>query len=360
MGTTNEALRDRAIRHAIELGRYGKGLSDRIVSLLNSADADLVGTIAARLANIEERGFDIGPKTTARLQKLLDEVRALNDAIYGQVHDELADELTDFATAEAAFQTAALETALVVDMGIKLPAPAMLRAVVEEAPMEGRLLASWTEGMAQGRIDRISQAVRLGMTQGESTDAIVRRIKGTRAARYTDGVLDISRRSAQSIVRTSVTHVSNQAAQQTWKANEHVVKGWQFVSTLDSRTTITCASLSGQVFPIGEGPIPPRHIRCRSISIGITKSFREMGINRDDLTPAQRASMDGQIAGDTTFAKWLNDKGGDMQDTVLGSTRAKLFRDGKLNLADFIKADGTVLTLDQLKAKYPEITGNDR
>ena len=355
MGSVNEALRDRAIRHAIELGHYGAGLSQRIVALLNSADADILEKIAGRLANIEERGFDIGPKTTARLNKLLDEVRALNDAIYGQVHENLADELTDFAKAEATFQLGSLEAALPISLETKLPSPAMLRAIVEEAPMEGRLLASWTEGMAQGRIDRVSAAIRLGLVQGESTDAIVRRIKGTKAARYSDGILNKSRESCQSIVRTATTHVSNQAAQHTWNANAHVVKGWQFVSTLDSRTTITCASLSGQVFPIGEGPIPPCHIRCRSISIGVTKSFKEMGIDRDELTPAQRASMDGQIAGDTTFAKWLDAKGEDMQDTILGPTRAQLFRDGKLDLRDFIKADGTVLTLDQLKSKYPGI-----
>jgi SPP1 gp7 family putative phage head morphogenesis protein len=352
MATANEALRDRAIRHAIELGRYGKGLSERIVSLLNSADTDILEKLAGRLASIEERGMDIGPKSTARLNKLLAELRALNGAIYDQVHYQLAYELTDFAQVEAAFQKGALDASIIASVETTLPAPAMLRTIVEEAPMEGRLLASWTEGMAQGRIDRISQAIRLGLVQGENTDKIVARIRGTKANRYTDGVLDISRRSADAIVRTATTHVSNQAAQRTWKANAHVVKGWQFVSTLDSRTTITCASLSGQVFPIGEGPIPPRHVRCRSISVAVTKSFRELDVDRNEATPSERASMDGQVAGDTTFSKWLTDKGEATQDTILGPTRAQMWRDGKLNLHDFIKSDGTVLTLDQLKARH--------
>ncbi len=357
MATTNEKLRDAAIRHAIELGRYGNGLSNRIVSLLNSADADILEKLAGRLAAIEERGLDIGPATTKRLNRMLDELRELNSAIYGQVHEELVDELSDFAGVEAGFQKAALDSALTVDIATTLPAPARLRAIVENAPMEGRLLSGWTTGMEQGRIERINQAIRLGLVQGEGTDKIVSRIRGTKAARYSDGVLDISRRSAQSIVRTATTHISNQAAQATWKANENVVKGWQFVSTLDSRTTVTCAALSGTVHPIGEGPIPPRHIRCRSISVAVTKSFRELGVDKDELSPGQRASMDGQVAGDTTFSKWLNDKGAATQDTILGPTRAKLYRDGKLNLQDFIKADGTVLTLEQLQARYPDIFG---
>lgn len=355
MSTVNEAQHDRAIRHAIELARYGRGLSDRIATLLNSADADIIDKLAARLAQIDERGIDLGPRTTERLRKLLEEVRVLNAAIYGQVHDELSEELTEFATAEAGFQKAALDAALVLTLETKLPTPARLRAIVEEAPMEGRLLASWTEGMAQARIDRIAQAVRLGMMQGEGTDAIVRRIKGTRAARYSDGILDISRRSAQSIVRTAVTHVSNQAAQQTWKANSDILKGWQFLATLDSRTTAQCGSNDGKVFPIGEGPIPPLHIRCRSISVAVTKSFRELGINLDEAPPGARASMDGQVAGSPRFADWLRGKDLGVQEAVLGKARAELFRSGKLDLDQFLRADGSLLTLEQLRSRYSSI-----
>jgi SPP1 gp7 family putative phage head morphogenesis protein len=355
MPSVNEALQDRAIQHAVLIQRYGTGVADRIVRLLNSADADIVEKLAARLATIEERGFDMGKATTARLQAMLDEVRALNTAIYAQVADALTDELVDFSTAEAGFQRQAIITSVGADLATTIPAPARLRAIVTEVPMEGRLLSSWAEGMEAGRIERISQAVRLGMTQGEGTDAIVRRIRGTKAARYTDGVLDISRRSAQAIVRTSVNHVSNVAAQATWKENSHLVKGWQYLATLDSRTTVTCAGLSGQVFPIGEGPIPPRHINCRSITVAVTKSFRELGVDKDELPAGKRASMDGQVAGDTTMSKWLTMKGEATQDKVLGKTRADLFRKGKLDLQQFIKNDGTVLTLDELKSKYPGI-----
>ncbi len=355
MPSVNEALQDRAIQHAVLIQRYGTGVADKIVRLLNSADAEIVEKLAARLALIEERGLDMGKATTARLEAMLDEVRALNSAIYAQVSEALTDELVDFSTVEANFQRQAIVTSVGIDLSTTLPSPARLLAIVTETPMEGRLLASWAEGMEAGRIDRISQAVRQGMVQGEGTDAIVRRIRGTKAAQYSDGVLDISRRSAQSIVRTSVNHVSNVAAQATWKANDHLVKGWQYLATLDGRTTVTCAGLSGQVFPVGEGPIPPRHIGCRSISVAVTKSFREFGVDKDELPAGKRASMDGQVAGDTTFSKWLNMKGAATQDKVLGKTRADLFRSGKLDLRQFIKSDGTVLTLDELKSKYPSL-----
>lgn len=355
MGSVNEALHDKAIQHAVLIQRYGTGVADKIVRLLNSADAEIVEKLAARLAPIEERGLDMGKATTARLEAVLDEMRALNSAIYSQVAEALTDELVDFSAVEANFQRQAIVTSVGVDLSTTLPSPERLRAIVTETPMEGRLLANWAEGMEGGRIDRISQAVRQGMIQGEGTDAIVRRIRGTKTAQYSDGILDISRRSAQSIVRTSVNHISNVAAQATWKANDHLVKGWQYLATLDSRTTVTCAGLSGQTFPVGEGPIPPRHIGCRSISVPVTKSFRELGVDKDELPAGKRASMDGQVAGDTTFSKWLNMKGAATQDKVLGKTRAELFRSGKLDLQQFIKNDGTVLTLEQLRDRYPSL-----
>lgn len=355
MPSVNEELQDRAIRHALALSPYSRGLADKIVRLLNSADADLLEKLAARLALIEDRGFDTGPRTTKWLQSLLDEIRAINTAVYDKIGDTLTDELVQFSAAEAGFQKAAIDTALGVELGTGLPSPARLKALVTETPIQGRLLSPWIRDMEAGRAGRIEQQIRLGLVQSETTDQIVRRIRGTKAARYADGILDVSRRSAQSMVLTASSHVSNVAAQETWKANAHVVKGWQFLATLDGRTTITCAGLSGSFHPIGEGPIPPRHIRCRSVSVPVTKSFKELGISADELPKGKRASMDGQVAADTTFADFLKRKGNAFQDSTLGPTRAALWREGRLKLEDFIKSDGSVLTLDQLKSKYPDL-----
>lgn len=355
MPSVNDELQDRAIRHALAINSYANGLSDKNVRLLNSADADLLEKLAGRLALINERGFDTGNKTTERLRKLLEEIKLINSAVYERIETTLVDELSDFGTAEAGFQKASIDTTLGVELGTGLPSPARLRAIVTETPIQGSLLSSWVEGMSSGRVQRIEQQIRLGMVGSETTDQIVARIRGTKALQYRDGVLDISRRSAQSMVRTAVSHVSNVAAQDTWKANAHLVKGWQFLATLDGRTTVTCAGLSGSFHPIGEGPIPPRHIRCRSVSVPVTKSFKELGVDAKELPKGTRASMDGQVAADTTFSDFLKRKGDGFQDQVLGKARAQMWRDGKLDLRDFIKSDGTVLTLDQLKAKYPDL-----
>ena len=354
--SANEQIRDAAIRHALYLQRYSTGLAQQIIELLNSVDEDLVGKIAQRLAAIDERGLSLSKRTQDRLETLLEEVRAINSAIYGKIGDTLSDELSGLAGVEAQFQSSSIAKALPASFATATPTPNRLRAIVESSllTLDGNsgLLSSWVKGMEDGRASRVEAAIRKGLVQGHGTDEIARAIRGTKAQNYQDGILQISRRSAQSIVRTSVTHISNVAAQQTWAENDRLLKGWQFLATLDNRTTITCAGLSGNVYPIGEGPIPPLHVACRSTTIPVTKSWKELGIAAKDISPSERASIDGQVASDITFDKWLIGKGDKVQNEILGPTRAKLFRAGTLNLTDFIRNDGTVLTLAQLRDRH--------
>lgn len=354
MASSNEELRDLQIRHAVHLLHYGNGLEGDILKLLRSTENDVLERLAGRLALIDERGFDLGPATTKRLNDMLEELRALIDGVYGKVNTTLADNLTALAGNEVEFQTKALSASMAVDIATKTPAPALLKAIVTERPIHGAMLKSWVKGASTKTMDSVEQAVRLGMEEGQGIETIVRRIKGTKAKNYKDGVMEKRRDKARALVRTSINHTANHAAQETWRANEDVVKGWQFVATLDSRTTPICGSLDGQVFKIGEGPVPPRHPSCRSITTAVTKSFKELGLDRDEYTPEQRASVDGQVAAPVRFENWLKNQSEERQEAVLGKTRADLWRRGKLNLNDFIRDHREVISLDDLKKLHPK------
>jgi hypothetical protein len=62
----------------------------------------------------------------------------------------------------------------------------------------------------------------------------------------------------------------------------------------------------------------------------------------------QRASKDGLVAGDITFDKWLRTQPTDVQVSILGAARQKLFIDGRLPIGKFTDASGEVYTLDEL------------
>ena len=107
--------------------------------------------------------------------------------------------------------------------------------------------------------------------------------------------------------------------------------------TLDSRTTETCRLRDGKQYsPITHRPIghsypwlggPGKaHWQCRSTSVPVTKSFKELGIDIDELPPAERASMDGQVPAETTYAQWIKRQPAARQDQILGPVRGALMR----------------------------------
>lgn len=63
-----------------------------------------------------------------------------------------------------------------------------------------------------------------------------------------------------------------------------------------------------------------------------------------------RASMDGPTTG--TFADFLERKGEDFQNEVLGPGRAQLWRDGKITLQDLVNGRGNPLTLAELRKRH--------
>ncbi len=147
-----------------------------------------------------------------------------------------------------------------------------------------------------------------------------------------------------------MNHISSQAREITFAGNEDIIKGVQWVSTLDARTTEICMSLDGQVFSIGEGPRPPAHVGCRSSIIPVLKSWKELGINLKEAPPGTRASMDGQVADTVTYPDWLKDQPASVQDEALGPARAELFRDG-VPIERFVDDRFNPLTLDQIKTR---------
>lgn len=90
---------------------------------------------------------------------------------------------------------------------------------------------------------------------------------------------------------------------------------------------------------------------CRSTSTPVTKSWRELGIPIDEISPSDRASMDGQVPAETTFASWLQRQSAARQDQVLGPERARLIREGGLKLPDLYAPNGRYLTLDELRER---------
>lgn len=186
-----------------------------------------------------------------------------------------------------------------------------------------------------------------------------RKIRGQVKQGYKDGALQISRANATSIAKTAINHLQATARNQFAEANKHILEGKQWLSTLDNKTSPACIirdrlkyTLEGK--PIGhkvpylQGP-GKIHWNCRSTEIWITKSWRQLGMDVDEIDEGTRASMDGQIPVGTTFLEWIQRQPVWRQKQVFGEVRYRLMKEGGMHPSEFYTDKGEFISLAQLR-----------
>lgn len=366
MQTANELLGDAAISHQIDLTRYSEGVVRAMVRVLDSADARLFAELMVALDGLGPDSF-----TAERLLLALQSVRATNLAAYRALERDLTDELRRFAAVESdivyAMHVAAVPAQVLAAVSFVRIDPERVYAAAMARPFQGRLLRDWFASLADDRVQRrISDVIATGFVNGRTVDQMVREIRGTRARGYRDGLLEIDRRHAQAVVRTATHHMAATVNDRFVAENADIIKGRRWLATLDTRTSQLCRIRDGRPYTNEERPKPIGHTipwlagpgklhwNCRSTSTEILKSWRELGIDADNVSTGTRASMDGQVPKETTYSEWFARQSAKRQDEIVGPTRGRLMRDGKLPFDALYSARGDYLTLAQLRARYAD------
>lgn len=378
---------DAAVRHAVAVRRFTGGEVKRILTLLEKVDADVVRKIRRALPNAGKSW------TTVRFKALLDRIGELRAAALQAAAGETRTGLLDFAKVEADFERRLLEAAIPIEIDLVGVQMEKLRKVVTAEPLRGRFLRDWFKDLARDDKRRVTDAIRMGMVEGEAVPAVARRLAGTRAAGFSDGVLAVTRRNAETIVRTAINHVSNRAREEVWAANDDVILGYQWVSTLDGRTSAICRARDGHVaaapgreLPAGMTALkpanarPPAHPNCRSLLVAIidaegvvgnrpyvtdtrTRARREVDFRamaKESGRPIQDVRREwteqavGRLPAKVSYNEWLRRQSAAFQDEVLGAAKGKLYRKGGLQLDSFVDRRGNELTLSQLAAREPD------
>jgi SPP1 gp7 family putative phage head morphogenesis protein len=340
----NEKLLNNEISHAIDVLGYSNAVTQKIIGLLNRADGDLYDKLTSELNKINP-----SPEKVNRINALLKSVNTLNAQIYSQVSDQLTLDLKRFTNAEVDYQQNLIANAQPLKV---LPiAPEAAYSAAMAMPFQGKLLSEFMSGLEAQKATLIKDAVRMGFIESQTTGEIVRKIRGTKALKYTDGIMNITRSNAESVVITAIAHHANVAQNKVYETNSDIIKGYRYTATLDTRTTELCASRDGKFYKIGDKkPALPAHFRCRSRYVPVLKSFQEMGLDVN-LPESTRASLNGQVPAKTSYQEWLKKQPVDRQNEVLGVTKAKLFRDGGLTIDKFVSPAGHVYTIDELKIR---------
>jgi SPP1 gp7 family putative phage head morphogenesis protein len=285
-------------------------------------------------------------------------LRELEKAMRGVYSQEMSLYLASLEESAGVFVILEAETLKKVVRGIptlKLidTATAYRKALARPMSHSGETVKDFVGQFAGKESKRVVNTIRKGVSQGQTNQELMQVVVGTRSRNYRDSILQQSRRNAEAIIRTTTQHIASSARQEFWESNKDVVKGYEWVSTLDRRTTQVCKSLDGQEFEFGKGPIPPIHIRCRSTTIAtVDKKFDFLKEGRT------RSAEFGPTNGREDYYDWLKRQPKSVQLEALGPTRMKLFRDGGLSPDEFSKLNldknFEPLTLDEMKRLEPE------
>lgn len=337
MAITDDILDD-TLRHAHYLERYKSGVVNKVVGLLNNGNDKYYAQIyRSKIENLNRRDVD---KLLVRLKKSI-------KAGYEPVVELLDGEIRDLGESESRWQKKIIDGLVPIELDWEAPSEEQIYASVNARPFEGLLLKDWYKGLEDGAFRRVKQNIMQGYVEGQTTDQIVRNIRDVSEGR--------SRRAAETAVRTALAHTSNIARNESYRRNRRVIKAIEWVATLDNRTTAVCRARDGMTYPYNKGPRPPAHAGCRSTTIPVLKSLRQLGIKADEVpNKSTRASMNGQVSDELNYDGWLRKQPVEFQDDVLGVQKGRLFRKG-LTMERFVDKEGREFTLKELESREAEI-----
>jgi len=343
--SVNQQIADGLVRQQIQAGRVETTLRREVLEHLAILESDIL----AALTSADPTQF-----------VLLSRRRREVDALMRQDIDPLVQERYSRIAAllDAALMRLARHEAGAIETIINSTAD---EQIVEEQPSERQLragvvngifpsaakptdlatvAADWWTRAGESLSQRISDSLTTGVALEENLVDLTRRVRGTAATAFADGLMAKGRSDAQRLLATQTTNAVNESRMAVGDRNPQRLMAVH-QSILDSRTSYICLGRNGLRYSLPDHePInhaipylsgPPYHPNCRSIMTIVVRDG-------------------GPVAQETT-AQWLRRQGAAFQDEVLGPTRAKMFRDDRLSPRDLLAAtSGRPLTLEELGA----------
>lgn len=325
------ALSDDLIAHQINTIKHGAELGQSVIPYLNEMKAIIRKKVA---------GFDAEKRTAKRLETMLKTLANSLNKPAGKWLAELEKALKEFAKYEITYQAETIGGWVGVNMteptiGQVWSAAQFQPLALGTSPIDfNKMMDDW----GVDEVNRLVMGCKQGFVEGLSTRQIIKNVVGD------GGLADISLRNAKSIANTALMHVATEARFATYQENEDVVIGYEWVSTLDGRTSDICRSRDGQVYLFTDKvqPKPPAHYNCRSSTA--PKLSPEFDIFDEGATRASKGADGGkQVSADLSYYSWLKQQPAAYQDEILGKTKGLIFRNAGLDAEKFRK-----ITVDDL------------
>lgn len=337
MENINTKILDLLLKRDLLITRVSNGLNKEVA-------AEYINIINNALQSFNNQEISI-----INMNKIIKEISQRFNFDYDTIAYEKFKEL---GIVEAAYIPSGINALVGVDIVSKVLPDPLIEKVIKASFLDKGLLlkdafAKFDDNLKNVMINEIRNGVLIGATNAQM------------ASNMKPLFNSMVSNNLDSLVKTSVSTVVNDIRMQTYKENESIFSGYEYFATMDGRVRIEHAlrdsatydldykgtNEKGKKFPFKNTPLG---YRCRCIILPITKSYRELGLNIDEISPSTRASMDGQIAENASFTKWFKTKDKAFQEKYLGVKRFELFEAGKITLSQLVNQQGRTLTIKEL------------
>lgn len=407
-------------RETIDVGRFSNALATKYVQ--NYAVIILTATDKLKKIDVRQQrageGVVVAPQTRKRLRAIIAQSKASMDKWSKETTKGMIKEIADFAEVQTSFIENELKKA-VKSGNIPINSVAVNKkyasSFIKTDPTELNIFTSkqFTEddfknfgsgkfeltarqgamqtlpngqtvekafrGIAKNQQDILATNIRAGVFSGESTAEIARRMAGRldfdrlgnarQIAAAGGQSIKVAANQIQTIVRTSVNQVQNQASQAVYAANSKIAPKYEYVATLDSKTSGICRRLDGRKFVYNKGPTPPQHFNCRSTTVPVVdyEGLRKRK-GFEDLKPPPKGKVvtrptgegTGRVPQDTQYGDWLLGQDKQLKVKTLGNEQkvryferlAKKEGSGQKAIRKMIREDGSERSLADLQKLY--------
>lgn len=268
-----------------ELAEFRMTLEEFIEKAKNNAD----GRWTRELNNVYYR------TRISRLEALLTQIRQEAELLAGSVQTGTQELLASIY--EDTYYQTLYEVQKGVGIGVSF-------ATLDRTTIEKAITTPWLGGNYSERIwanrDKLVRELQTRLTQ-----AFIRGEGVAQTAKDLAERMQVSYSSAERIVRTESSFVTHQATWDSYKASG-VVDQYEYLATLDNRTSEICRDMDGRVFRLSEKQVginfPPLHPNCRSTVVPYFD---------DEEDPGERIARDSSgevyyIPGNMTYREWYN------------------------------------------------------
>lgn len=271
---------------------------------------------------------------------LLEEVRLTDEAARALLREglpappPLIEGLTEDDAATPGSGAYTYRARTVEEIGVRLGTPVLSEVEVERlayAPMNGATWPTRFKRLAREASRAIHDQVAAAVLEGWSTDRLAREVAGEVGG---------NEYRARLIARTELQRVANQAYDRAIGAFGDLVSGHELQAAWEN-TCLECGVLDGRVYSRDESrPSLPIHPRCACTYVPVTRTWRELGIPIDECElPGRVLAGYRRVAPGVHWRTWIREQPADYQRRILGPTRMKLLKQGKIKM-DALRAPG--------------------